>query len=117
MMEVVDREAVSHMRPERVIDARKGHGGLAGLRDTLPENAIIKAVVGTYAPDDGEPVVVLITEEHVWVVLSMSLARKMVSLYRLSGLTDDAADAVINAIHNVVMIASATCHPGTESVQ
>ena len=115
MLEKATKDELKKMGPEAVVDSRKVDG-LLSVRAILPERSVIKAVFGTLAPDNGEPVVILITDEHVWIVLSLHTSRKMCSLYRMSGLSDPEADLIISAIENVLTEVAKSVHPGTETL-
>ena len=109
---------IAHLPPTKVLDSRKGPDALAEIDDAITSDTMVVAVFGTWAPDNGEFVVIMVTEDCLWIILSVPTARKVVDLFRASDTQEKGGMVIVDAIDAVLTeFATTVTHDAPRTLQ
>ena len=116
-MKPIKPEEHDQVLPTRIIDTRKGVASIIEMRDRLIEDHGIKAVLGTMAPNNHEPCVVLVTGDNCWIVMDVEMATKYASLYRVVFDKEPEDIELMQAVDRVIASMRLKMPKGPETLQ
>ena len=107
---------IADLPPTKVLDSRKGPDALAEIDNAITSDTMVVAVFGTMAPDDGEPVVVMVTGERFWLILSIPAARRMLDRYYAANIGEEGR-LIMEGVQRIVHTLATNIHNTPETLQ